>query len=983
METTSIDSFVRIDQIISATIPTKEAVALCQQHNDRFGNYYILPLSYYQHELEHLLDRFERLSCASAIGSRAAIIDNALNAIQHELMVLSIRTLIYDLHEKKEQGQLKGQDSVSRYTDYNNGLGSPDILLGLFARYPVLADLVLTKMHHAIRGLERMLDRWNNDISRLAGGLLSGTCAIRNIYFSSGDAHNGGQKVMIVEAENGEKLVYKPRGLSPEQLYNDLVGFINAQGVLRSELNIIPILNCGDYGWQQFIEYKSCESESEAERYFYRIGASLAVYHMLGCDDLHNENLVAHGEYPAVIDLETLIKNDDINELEIHVLYLLLHKHIKESVLGTMLLPLNIQHSLFDFDFGGISGSTGEKSEHWKSYLLQDEGTDNIQLSQQSVSLSTGLNRACLQDDQLEPIDYADCIQLGFLESYKLIADRADELKVWLKSLADSEIHVRQVMRATSIYARFLEASTHPKYLTSFESRRALLSKIRNPALENTEQWLTKSRYEVDAMMIGDIPYFTAPFASYDLIANQKDKISGFFRSTLADSVETRLIRFDDKELQRQLHYIRMSLSTSVNDAWVSKGARALYRPRYFTNYGSYLDYAKEIGDFLCSRAVWNESKQSCTWLTSLLSETGKLKLGPLNDMLYEGGGVVLFLTALAVETGDDKYGHVARAAVRGIEEIYWKKERQLEQPSWFNGIGSSIQLYYSLYKLTNDKGAFEQYEQFLAIAEEQSVEGEEVILDVVGGLAGFMLGLMSIYESDKSERLMKLCDKLGQRLYESLLTQSEKAAHLTGLSHGYAGFAWAMIRWGTLRDNQEHIEFGLKLIEKENSYYEQETNNWLDLRAEGAGDGKLYWCHGAPGIAIARAKSRVSLQQAGYGELLTQDTEAAIDKLLTDGFADQLDHSLCHGVFGNIDLLLELGRMLNRLELIDRAYEEADRAVDRIRNEGFRGGLRQGFDQIGFMLGLGGVGYALLRLHNPNYHSVLSLDSFSLRSSQ
>ena len=50
-----------------------------------------------------------------------------------------------------------------------------------------------------------------------------------------------------------------------------------------------------------------------------------------------------------------------------------------------MLLPLNLQTSIFDFDLGGISNDENQTSEIWKSYIIDFEGTDEIQLTTPSA----------------------------------------------------------------------------------------------------------------------------------------------------------------------------------------------------------------------------------------------------------------------------------------------------------------------------------------------------------------------------------------------------------------------------------------------------------------------------------------------------------------------------------------------------------------------------------------------------------------------
>ena len=53
------------------------------------------------------------------------------------------------------------------------------------------------------------------------------------------------------------------------------------------------------------IENIPCKNESEVEHYYFRMGIHLFLGYALGATDLHGENIIAHGEYPVIIDMET------------------------------------------------------------------------------------------------------------------------------------------------------------------------------------------------------------------------------------------------------------------------------------------------------------------------------------------------------------------------------------------------------------------------------------------------------------------------------------------------------------------------------------------------------------------------------------------------------------------------------------------------------------------------------------------------------
>lgn len=56
----------------------------------------------------------------------------------------------------------------------------------------------------------------------------------------------------------------------------------------------------------EYAEQASCTTQQEVEDYYLRAGMLLCLLHVLGGTDMHNDNLVACGQHPILIDLETV-----------------------------------------------------------------------------------------------------------------------------------------------------------------------------------------------------------------------------------------------------------------------------------------------------------------------------------------------------------------------------------------------------------------------------------------------------------------------------------------------------------------------------------------------------------------------------------------------------------------------------------------------------------------------------------------------------
>ena len=62
------------------------------------------------------------------------------------------------------------------------------------------------------------------------------------------------------------------------------------------------------YGWTEFIDHTGCADQEGCKRFFRRAGAWLALFHCFAANDMHQENMIAAGDHPVPIDLETILQ---------------------------------------------------------------------------------------------------------------------------------------------------------------------------------------------------------------------------------------------------------------------------------------------------------------------------------------------------------------------------------------------------------------------------------------------------------------------------------------------------------------------------------------------------------------------------------------------------------------------------------------------------------------------------------------------------
>ncbi|HEX4204414.1 MAG TPA: lanthionine synthetase LanC family protein, partial [Ktedonobacteraceae bacterium] len=258
----------------------------------------------------------------------------------------------------------------------------------------------------------------------------------------------------------------------------------------------------------------------------------------------------------------------------------------------------------------------------------------------------------------------------------------------------------------------------------------------------------------------------------------------------------------------------------------------------------------------------------------------------------------------------------------------------------------------------------------------------QDKMFDVMAGTAGCLMSLLSLYAVAPTPELLALALQCGDRLVATASVQDQgigwcpipNVPPLAGMAHGNAGIALALLRLAAISGEKRFVTTAQGALEYERLLYVPERGNWLDLRPDTIEDAlrnnggqqhkdahfMVGWCNGAPGIALARIGS---LQVWPNAQMRTE-LEAALHTTIAHGFG--MNHSLCHGDMGHLDILLSAVQFG-----ADTAYKEAVQhlapmLLESIETQGWITGVPQGVETPGLMVGITGIGYALLRLASP-----------------
>ena len=241
--------------------------------------------------------------------------------------------------------------------------------------------------------------------------------------------------------------------------------------------------------------------------------------------------------------------------------------------------------------------------------------------------------------------------------------------------------------------------------------------------------------------------------------------------------------------------------------------------------------------------------------------------------------------------------------------------------------------------------------------------------LDVLGGNAGAILGLLRLYRETRSTSVLDRATICG----EHLLSQSRLGAQgcrswpslnsrtepLNGMAHGAAGFAYALSALAGETGREDFAQAASEAVAFENYSYNSESSNWPDLRVPGKLSWPSQWCHGASGIGLAR----IGMKRFGIhnSERVISDIQNAI-RGAEQVWPNKVD-TLCCGTLGSIEFFREAATALSRADLQEIASQRLIAIISTATSTGdYRWNAGKRRFNLGLFRGLAGIGYTSLR---------------------
>lgn len=179
--------------------------------------------------------------------------------------------------------------------------------LELMRAFPVLARLFAEHIRDWRKNLHRLATRVREDREALQRLLFNGRDLgdLVGLVCDLSDRHGGGQTVALLRFQAGH-VIYKPRSGEPECSWFALLDWVNRQG-LRPPVKTLRVIRRRGYCWVEYAQSRDCKAGDAQRRFWRRLGSLICISHLLEVVDCHQENVVAAGEHPVLVDAEALL----------------------------------------------------------------------------------------------------------------------------------------------------------------------------------------------------------------------------------------------------------------------------------------------------------------------------------------------------------------------------------------------------------------------------------------------------------------------------------------------------------------------------------------------------------------------------------------------------------------------------------------------------------------------------------------------------
>lgn len=798
-------------------------------------------------------------------------------------------------------------------------------------RWPVCLRLLAGEVQAWAAVCDEFLTRLERDYGAIRASFFDGAPApgpLAALEATASDPHAGGRRVLGLVFASGARLIYKPRPLDMEVLFNRSLAWMNQEaGAVLPRQRLTRLLPREDYGWMEWVE-ASPLAPGEETLFHRRLGGLLALFRAMQGVDMHLENLVAAGSYPVFVDVECLLHPSSLPFLEMDNPAASLDAELPRELFSLGILPFHSAGARDGrlVDFGGIARQADPRGVEVSVFR---QSNSDWMVPDRAPQVRSTHHQPRRQEGWVDALAQAPALAAAYGETLAWLLSRRD----WLLSDAASPwqglsaARGRHLARSTWTYGTLMEAALAPEALEdgimfdlSFEAL------YRNMPLL-APGYRAMAPAERQDLRHLDVPRFGFRAGSRQLLDAQGQALGEVHAWTPFQSMAARLQALTPEQV----------------------AVEAACLERVLTPYQPPADggLATLGAQLLAQRLILPSGRQ--LWL-GLGNHGDGICVRPLGPGLYDGSAGL----ALALAAAGRVQGCAAtRAAAGGLlaDLLTLFELAGPPGPGYDRGMAGLLVAGLHVAELGGDEALAARLGALARCWAEILLQGGRQPgnqpTDLLNGQAGLLLAWLHCQRRWPGEAaFLAAATQAGEQLLARArrtplgLAWPQGKHGLSGLSHGGSGYALALAALYRASGAGHWRAAAFAALAHEAALFVPEWGNWRDLRHfQGDDPGQCRqqgcsWCHGAPGIALARAALLRLLDgdlAPGERGALEQELEVALAttcRVLAKDAGPPLD-DLCCGRAGGADILLECGRLLERPELMALGHREAGRRAD------------------------------------------------------
>ncbi|MDG4973406.1 type 2 lanthipeptide synthetase LanM [Lactococcus lactis] len=879
-------------------------------------------------------------------------------------LILSYTTEIFNLVEKniivelniyKEENGFNSKDPKLQFDEFMcKSFNDKNSYYVFYSKYAVSARLIIERTNYFINNITKMINRLVESKEEIRNKLSVDASILEDIELSMGDSHEQGSSVVVLKFNQTSKIVYKPKNLDVCSAFTDFTEWVNAKSNLYNLKNPAGVYHA-DYAFIEYISYEPCETGQEVARYYERFGYYIASGYMFSMTDIHFENIIANGEFPVIIDGETMFQNSIKFSNQEDVISKFQDEYYFNSILATALIP-NVVKLEGELEISGLSGD--EQKLSTPVLLPVDVGTSDFRYEKRDFKVEGSQNIPIYRGKKKQYKKYVHHIYNGFSKMLEFFLENKEEILSQTSPLHRfTNKTIRHLAKGTQSYSELLRFMNHPSCNVKMLDREKVLMNIW--AYPHKVKNIIYSEYK--DMITNDIPIFYSKTNSKSLWDSRGNEYADFFEQSGYEIVLNKInnLSRDKIDFQKELFLIHCGI---YNQYKISEFQTEKY---CFSNIDiDYLNEVEKIAKQIIELSI--EDENDIIW-PYLILQPDNSSIGMTGPDLYEGlSGIALFFLELYKITNTDHYLRVYNKCIDRCLNEYNKI------PIVMNAFKQRLSLIYPLIlevnylKISSERKErinnfiSSSIEEIYSLLEVEDIDTERNI-DWISGLSGVLAQVIFIYENyptlnkESKDKLYQIIKNLSEEIENNLYKQELEI----GQAHGLSGILLSLSLAYKYFPSSNLLSLIIEYTFKEKSIIKNDNVN--------------SWCSGVSGVIL----SYLSIyENVGENEDILEyifDLSEVLYQNLKDEVV--LGDSLCHGKAG---ILLCLEGLISkgvdktgRLQDIKKVIESNMIQGYMCRGEYNLLTLRK-IENPTLFTGLSGIGYTWLKLAGASNHNVL-----------